>query len=120
MSVPGVERAGGLRLIRIVLVCLALGVALNTAGIVTTLFLNGDRVDQINAERVRNIVRSCEETNARNAAGIRELDVLLAGRSDGASPAQVEHSRRNTRRLIDAIVPVRDCAALARSQVANP
>jgi hypothetical protein len=118
MSAPEI-RAGGLRLIRIVLVCLAFGVILNTAGVVTTFVLNGDRVDQINRERTRNIVRACEETNARNAAALAELDALLADRSADATPRQVARSRANTKRLIDALVPRRDCAAAARSQVAN-
>jgi hypothetical protein len=120
VSAFGGERANGLRLIRIVLVCLCFGVIMNTAGIVTTFVFNADRVDQINQERAANILRTCEDVNARNAAAVRELDRLLEQRSSNATPEQVERSRETTTALIDALVPRRRCADLVREQVGNP
>jgi hypothetical protein len=120
VSAYGGERAGGLRLIRIVLVAISCGVVLNTTGVVVTFFFNADRVDQINEERAANIVRSCEDVNARNLAAVRELDRLLEQRSSNATPEQVERSRETTTALIDALVPRRDCGRLVRLQVGNP
>jgi hypothetical protein len=120
VSALGGDRAGGLRTIRIVLVCVACGVCMNTAGVVTTFILNANRVDQINQERAANIVRSCMDVNARNVAARLELDRLLAQRSANATAEQVERSRSTTTALINALVPRRDCQRLVRLQVNNP
>lgn len=112
--------AGGLRLIRLALVGLAVGVCVNTCGVVVSFVLNADRVDQINAERAENIRRNCEDVNARNHASRQALDKLLAQRMTQASPERIRQSRANTRVLIDTLAPRRDCVALARDQVSNP
>jgi hypothetical protein len=110
----------GLRVIRIVLVLIAVGVLALTMLVVILFAFNGDRIDQINEERAANIQRSCEDVNARNAAATRELDLLLEQRSSNATREQVERSRRTTKALIDALVPVRRCGDLVRQQVGNP
>lgn len=97
----------------LVLIALGAGVVLNTVGVVTSFVLNGDRVDQINQERAQNIERNCQDVNARHDAAVRELDRLLK-RSGAPDRSQ---ARANTKALIDALAPVRDCARLARSQV---
>lgn len=120
MSALG-PRAGGLRLIRLVLVAVAFGTMINTSGGVVLFLLNSDRVDQINEERARNARLSCEDVNARNTAALRELDRLLERTPGRMSAAQVRRSRENTRALIDALAPRRDCAALVAQQVkSNP
>ena len=120
MSLPGPERAGGIRLIRIVLVCLACGVVMNTAGVVTTFFLNADRVDQINRERLQNVTRNCEDVNARHDRAVRTVEQILGPRLEKAGPVErrrLEASRETTVLLIEALTPKRDCVALAREQV---
>lgn len=111
----------GLRTIRLSLVLIGVGVVVLTVLVVVLFFFNGDRIDQINAERAQNVERNCEDVNARNVAALRELDRLLAQRSAGASREQVRRSRQNTKALIDAMLPLRDCELLARQQVTkNP
>jgi hypothetical protein len=113
-------RAGGLRLIRLVLVAVAVATVLNTGGMVALFLLNGDRVSQIQEERADNILRSCEDTNARYRTAVRELDRLLAVRTRDMTVTQrraVEQSRASTVVLIAAIVPPRRCAEIVREQV---
>jgi hypothetical protein len=71
---------------------------------------------RINTERERNIVRACQETNARHDHTIAELDKLIA-KVPAARRKRAQESRTGTVYLIDALVPVRDCAALVRLQV---
>lgn len=115
----GFPRAGGIRLLRFVLIAVAIGTVINTAGGVVLFLFNGDRVSQINQERARNVTQNCEDVNARNRASLQALDRLLAERSADASPEQIRRSRASTKVLIDTLVPRRDCRALVRQQV-NP
>ena len=72
---------------------------------------------QIQEERARNIRRACEEQNDRNRSSVTALDELLAQRPGNTSPGRLRQSRASTKILIDALVPVRDCAALVEQQV---
>lgn len=114
----------GLRTIRLVLVLVACGVVMNTAGVVVSFFLNSDRVDQINQERAQNVKRNCEDVNSRHDGALTTLDEILEARERTATPGERERlrgSRETTALLIDALVPKRDCAALVRQQVnTNP
>jgi hypothetical protein len=123
VSAFGGERAGGLRTIRIVLVLVACGVCMNTAGVVTTFVLNSDRVDQINQERFTNVERNCLDVNARHDRAVRTVEGILSPRLAEAGPAErerLEASRETTVQIIEALTPKRDCQAFAREQVKNP
>lgn len=113
-------RAGGLRLIRMVLVCVAVGVIANSGSTVLLFGANAARVDQINEERADNIRRACVETNGRYSKTVAELDRLLAVRTRGMNREQlkaVEASRAATVVLIASLAPRRDCDRLVASQV---
>lgn len=107
----------GLRLIRIVLVLVALGVIINTTGNAVLFLLNADRVDQINEERARNTYSACLETNARHDRTLAELDRLVALTPAGPRRERARAGRNNTAALIGALVPKRDCRALVARQV---
>ena len=113
-------RAGGLRLIRIVLVLVAVGTVTNTSGMVALFLLNADRVDQINQERAENIRRACEDTNGRYAKTVRELDRLLAVRTREMTSSErkaVMASRAATVVLIASLAPRRQCDRVVKEQV---
>lgn len=113
-------RAGGLRLIRIVLVCVALGTIANTLSTVILFVANGARVTQINEERADNIRRNCQDTNGRYAKTVAELDRLLAVRTRGMTPSErkaVMASRAATVVLIASLAPRRDCDRVVAEQV---
>lgn len=110
----------GLRTLRIVVVLIAVGVCVNTCGVIVSFVLNSDRVDQINAERAQNVERNCDDINNRHDRTIGALDQILAKRLRSAGPAErarLRTSRETTVLLIEALVPQRDCARLAREQV---
>lgn len=116
-------RAGGLRLIRIALVAIGVGVMLNTCGVVMTFFLNADRVAQINQERFENTRRNCEDVNRRHDRAVRTVSEILGPRLLNAKPAErarLEASRETTVLLIEALTPKRDCARVARELVQTP
>lgn len=69
---------------------------------------NGDRIDDINAERLRNTRASCEQVNERHDATVRTLGPIPAAK------------QRETMALVDALAPKRDCDAFAKSQVKAP
>lgn len=48
------------------LIVVACGVVLNSAGVAVTFMLNSDRVDEIQAERLRNTRTACLERSAQN------------------------------------------------------
>lgn len=80
-------------------------------GVLIVLYLlgfkaNGDRVDQINAERARNTAASCRTASEQNGA------ILAYLKSLGGTPAQIEAAA--------VFFPVRspdECAARADQQV---
>lgn len=77
---------------------------------------------RINDERERNVRATCEETNVRHDATIRQLDMLLAVRlrnASGEERRRIEQSRASTVLLIDALMPVRDCDQRVREQVSS-
>lgn len=74
----------------------------------------------VNADRAKNIRRSCEEATVRHDNTVRRLDVKLAQAARGVTPArarQIRQSRDFTVSLIDSLSPVQDCDALVRKQV---
>lgn len=115
-------RAGGLRVIRIVLGFLLAVVAVLCVLVAITFVWSLQRVDQINSERTRNILSNCREVNARHDDTVTALDRLLARRilADPGREREFEQGRDSTLLLIDALVPRRDCAALADRQVSTP
>jgi hypothetical protein len=100
----------GLRTIRIVLLLVACGVMMNTAGNVVPFVLNADRIDQINEERTRNTEASCERESGQNAAIMSFL--------------RQRHASGDALRDAEKFFPVRkpgECARIARHQVTqNP
>jgi hypothetical protein len=103
---------------------------------------NHDLLQAIQAERAKNIRRSCEEQNARHdqtvdtlnrlvvqrlthrtvPASVKgaQLKVLLAGALRMADPpvrAQMQQSIGSTVLLIESLAPHRDCSALVAQQV---
>ena len=111
---------GGLRTIRLVLVLVAAGVVALTFCVVLLFLSNSARVGQINDERFRNVVRTCEDVNQRHDASVRRLDELLAPRLKDATRAErarIKESRAATALLIESLTPHRDCARLARGQI---
>lgn len=84
---------------------------------------NAQLTRQIQVERRQNVFRNCQDINDRHDNTIRQLDRLLTRRVREA-PTQAERdrlrlSRASTVLLIEALVPKRDCAALARQQVSS-
>lgn len=110
-------RAGGLRLIRFVLVALCISAVAQSAATILLWQSNGARVAQINNERAANVLRSCREVNQRHDNTIRALDELLKRADRQATPEQIERSRASTTLLIDALAPKRSCDLLVRQQV---
>lgn len=72
---------------------------------------NSDRVDQIQAERVKNTRASCERANAQNSAilGFITASIPAGKRSD---PQVLTYLARASRTF-----PQQDCAAVVRRQV---
>jgi hypothetical protein len=67
---------------------------------------NGDRIDDINNERARNVRESCEQVNERHDATKRAV-----------GPIADRERRVATLAIIDALAPKRDCTAYVKSQV---
>lgn len=76
---------------------------------------------QIQAERARNILTSCQAANERHDNAISALDQVTDASKRSATPERVkliEQGRANTVLLIDALVPRHDdCQAVVKSQV---
>ena len=84
-------------------------------GLGWALLVNYQQAQQIQAQREDSIRDSCVGQNARHDATIRALDRLLAQATSHASAERVrriEESRASTVRLIEALAPARDCAAV--------
>lgn len=121
MSIP--PRAGGLRFLRYAVLSLMVMTIVMAVLIAVAFVLNADRVDQINQERAANVERNCEDVNRRHDRTLEALDQILARRVAAASPAdraRLRESRATTALLINALVPRRDCGALAAQQVTSP
>lgn len=119
MAVP--TRVSGIRFIRSAVVfCLGMIVILALM-VPVTFILNAARVDQINGERERNVRSNCRDINARHDDTIRQLDRLTASRLNKTDSlterSRIRQSRDSTVLLIEALVPKRDCEALARRQI---
>jgi hypothetical protein len=109
-------RAGGLRLMRWLIVAVSLGTAVNSATTVLLFRANAARVQQIQAERALSSFRFCSETNARHDATLEELDRLVAG-LPRAQRVRARRGQAGTVALIEALAPRRDCRALVKRQV---
>jgi hypothetical protein len=90
----------GLRLIRIWLVVVSLAVAVNVGVLLS-------QVSRINASRLE----ICKDGNERHRTAVRRLDEEVA-RLPPEERARAEARRDGTVRLIDALVPERNCDAL--------
>lgn len=87
-----------------------------TAGLYWTSTLVG----RIQDERAANILRACEEQNARHRETIETLDERIRIASRTASPARVRRmheSRAATVALIAALAPHQDCDEVVRRSV---
>lgn len=121
MTAPS-GRAPGLLIMRVVIALIGIGTIANSVANVVSFRANQARVEQINEERSQNVLRNCLDVNTRHRSTVRQLDALLEARLRSASPAErklLKQSRANTVVLIDALVPERDCRALAARQVAT-
>lgn len=99
-------RAGGLRLLRVSVLVLAFGLALNSAGVFYTFKLNDDRVEQINAERHRNVVAGCLRDSGQNARIIGFLEDV------STNPSTLADARRHF-----PVLSRSECERVARSAI---
>lgn len=115
------ERAGGLRLIRIVLTATAAGVVILSVGMVTLFSFNAERLRLIQASRMEATQSNCEDVNRRHDAAIAELEAIIDAQARRvttvAARRRLQASRQTSTALIEALVPKRDCVAYAREQV---
>jgi hypothetical protein len=59
---------------------------------------------------------NCNEVNARNRATVKRLNELIS-KLPVSRRARARRNVKETKLLIDALVPVRNCVALANRQV---
>jgi hypothetical protein len=85
--------------------------------IATTTNANRDLIRAIQAERARNILQNCLDTNARHDATIRQLHRLVDRLPAGPRKVRAVQGMAGSVALIDALAPRRDCKALAARQV---
>jgi hypothetical protein len=97
----------------------AVAVTIPLAAVVVAGTLNGNRdlIQQIQAERIRNIRQNCQDTNARHDATIRRLHSLVERLPPGPRKVRAVQGMAGSVALIDALAPRRDCKALAARQV---
>lgn len=82
---------------------------------------NHDLIQAIQAERARNVLQNCQDTNARHDATIRQLQRLVNELPPGPRKVRAVQGMAGSIAVIDALAPKRDCRALATRQVnANP
>lgn len=115
------ERAGGLRLIRIVLAAVAVGVVILSIGMVVLFSVNAQRLRLIQASRLEATQSNCEDVNHRHDAALKELNAIIDAQArrvtTPAARRRLQASRQTSTALIEALVPKRDCEAYAREQV---
>ena|ERR1044072_58818 len=70
----------------------------------------------IQTERFRASLINCNEVNARNRATVKRLNELIS-KLPVSRRARARRNVKETKLLIDALVPVRNCVALANRQV---
>ena len=116
MSALG-PRAGGLRLIRVVLVLIAVGVVLNTTGVVITLFLNADRAAELrdvavqtsrNAEQTRGALCALRADLERRSVTSRAFLREHPNGIPGISAKVIRDGIRNQERTVRALAGI-DC-----------
>lgn len=79
-----------------------------------------DVVAQIQAERERNVLRACLETNARHDRAVERLDRIIDAMPSGPELDRARRNRDSTVALIDALQPHHaDCMAEVGRQVAG-
>lgn len=76
---------------------------------------NSQLVNKIQNNRRDLIYKSCRDQNKRHGDSLKALRKLLA--KSGVSKARQNQSFRETKTLIDALVPKRNCVALASNTV---
>jgi hypothetical protein len=82
---------------------------------------NRDLLQAIQAERTRNILQNCLDTNRRHDATIRELRLLVDELPPGPRKVRAVQGMAGSIAVINALAPRRDCRALAARQVrTNP
>lgn len=115
-------------LYRFVAIGLAVGALVGLGGGALAFVRMGQVVDDVKdaqtavqAERYRNVLLNCAQSNERHDSTVRVLDSRLAVAQQAAKPAQIKQlreSRAFTVALIDALAPRRpNCGAYARAQV---
>lgn len=75
-----------------------------------------DLAQQIQRERKRNVLESCQEINRRHDNTIAALDLLIA-KLPPSRRERARQGRASTVLLIEALAPKRQCEAFARRQV---
>jgi hypothetical protein len=82
---------------------------------------NRDLIQAIQAERTRNVLQNCVDTNRRHDLTIRRLHQLVNELPPGPRKVRAVQGMAGSIALIDALAPRRQCKALARRQVhTNP
>ena len=92
-----------------IIVILAVAVALSIAANVTAMISNQNRIDDIQAERLRNTITACRERSNQNEQIIAYLEAL------DARPASIVRAREFFPVLTDE-----QCVAQARERVEHP
>lgn len=120
MSVPKLPPAPGFRVLRIVVVLIAVGVLANSASVVVAFLGQHRAVLQIQQERRDSVRDSCVDQNARHDATLAALAALYGHAEEGASRVrvrQLEQGRKSTELLVTALAPRQNCAALVKSRI---
>lgn len=98
-----------------------MGATLVAVSLVLVLLIraNSERAREIQGERARVVRENCVSQNARHDATVRAFEEIYRRRfaQQSATSRQLRANRRYNRKLIDAVVPHRDCAALVRGSV---
>lgn len=97
--------------------------ALTLVAVIVGFVMIRNVINDVQAERFRNVKALCDQTNERHDNTVKELDARLALAKLKLPPAQqkrVAESRDFTVALIDALAPTHpDCAAYARELVSK-
>jgi hypothetical protein len=105
MSVPGLPRADGFRIIRIAVAVVCVAVIILSVALVFAF-------KAIQHSREQSVRTSCQESNMRHDQTIAKLDDLIRHAAKTSSPARIRRmkkSRTGTVALIEALTPKRDC-----------
>jgi hypothetical protein len=110
------------RLLPLLVLANSLGVVILAGLLVFAFQTRGAQFEQVQAERQRNVFTNCQDINRRHHHTIAQLDAGIRAtiRLHPERARRLRESRKFTVLLIQALVPERDCEALARRQVSRP